>query len=109
MNPTVHAIGAGADPEAVLTALAEVVDPELAIDIVSLGLVYTVQIAGAAVAVEMTLTTPGCPLHGSIAEAVRARLSQLDGVGAVDVSLVWDPPWTPDAMSERARQALGFA
>lgn len=109
MTPTLHTLAPSADPDAVLAALAEVLDPELGIGILDLGLVYTVQISGDAVAVEMTLTTPGCPLHGSIADAVEARLTLLDGVGSVDVSVVWDPPWSPEAMSERARRALGFA
>lgn len=108
MSPTIHAIGPGADPESVMAALGEVVDPELGIDILSLGLVYTVQVAGGAVAIEMTLTTPGCPLHASITEAVTTRLSRVDGVATVDVAIVWDPPWRPDSMSERARRALGF-
>lgn len=108
MTPNVHVVGPSADPQAVLTALGEVVDPELGIDILDLGLVYTVQLAGEAVAVEMTLTTPGCPLHGSIAAAVEARLASVEGVRTVDVSVVWDPPWTPESMSDRARRVLGF-
>jgi len=105
MTPNVHAIGPSADPEAVLTALGEVVDPELGTDILNLGLVYTVQVAGEAVAVAMTLTTPGCPLNGSIAHAVEARLANVEGVGTVDVTVVWDPPWTPESMSQRAGRA----
>lgn len=108
MTPTVHALAPIADPDVVVSALGEVLDPELGIGIVDLGLVYVVHIAGGAVAVEMTLTTPGCPLHGSIADAVEARLARVEGVASADVTVVWDPPWTPEAMSERARRALGF-
>ncbi|MEJ2287266.1 MAG: metal-sulfur cluster assembly factor [Deinococcales bacterium] len=108
MTPTMHALAPVADPDTVLAALGEVLDPELGIGVLDLGLVYAVQISGEAVAVEMTLTTPGCPLHGSIADAVEARLARVDGVGTVAVTVVWDPPWTPEAMSERARRALGF-
>lgn len=109
MNPQLHTLAPASDPAALLGALGEVLDPELAIGILDLGLVYDVRIAGEAVAVEMTLTTPGCPLHGSLADAVEARLAQVEGVGSVEVSVVWDPPWTPDAMSERAKRLLGFA
>jgi len=108
MTPNVHAVGPGVDPEALLTALGEVVDPELGIDILNLGPVYTVEVAGEAVAVAMTLTTPGCPLHASIADAVEFRVARVEGVGTVDVTVVWDPPWTPESTSERARRALGF-
>lgn len=108
MTPALHTLAPTPDPDAVLAALGEVLDPELALDILSLGLVYAVQIAGEAVAVEMTLTTPGCPLHGSIAAAVEGRLARLEGVETVDVTVVWDPPWTPSSMSEAARRALGF-
>jgi metal-sulfur cluster biosynthetic enzyme len=108
MTPTLHTLAPVPDPDAVLAALGEVLDPELALDILSLGLVNAVQIVGEAVTVEMTLTTPGCPLHGSIAAAVDARLTRVEGVGAVDVIVVWDPPWTPASMSDEARRALGF-
>jgi len=108
MTPNLQTLAPAADPDAVMQALGEVLDPELAIGVIDLGLVYDVRIAGGAVAVEMTLTTPGCPLHGSIAEAVQASLERVEGVASVDVNVVWDPPWTPDAMSERARRALGF-
>lgn len=94
--------------QAVLDAMRRVIDPELGLDVVSLGLVYSVTIVDDAVAIEMTLTTPGCPLHGSIEADVRRRLQDLPGVGSVDVTLVWDPPWTPDAMTDQARRALGF-
>jgi len=93
---------------AVLDRLGRVIDPELGVDIVNLGMVYVVRVNGADVNVEMTLTTPGCPLHASIEEQVRARVGELEGVGDVLVDLVWDPPWTPMAMSEAAKRALGF-
>ncbi len=108
MIPTLHTLAPVPDPDAVLGGLAEVLDPELALDVLSLGLVYTVRIVGGAVAVEMTLTTPGCPLHGSIAAAVEQRLAGVEGVDTVDVTIVWDPPWTPASMTDAARRALGF-
>ncbi len=92
----------------VLEALHAVIDPELGIDIVSLGMVYEVGVAGGLAAVRMTLTTPGCPLHGSIEADVKHVLGQVPGVDHVSVELVWDPPWTPDAMNDTAKRALGF-
>lgn len=89
-------------------ALHAVIDPELGIDIVNLGMVYVITVNGADVAVQMTLTTPGCPLHASIEEQVRLRVGELEGVGDIEVELVWDPPWTPMSMTEEAKRALGF-
>jgi len=99
LNPTVSA-------DAVIDALREVYDPELGVDIVSLGLVYDLHIAGDSVHLMMTLTTPGCPLHGTIKKEVLLRLEQLPGVGWVDIQLVWDPPWSPERISDEARQTL---
>ncbi|HEU0168114.1 MAG TPA: metal-sulfur cluster assembly factor [Chloroflexota bacterium] len=94
---------------AVLEALKEVIDPELGINVVDLGLIYDIAIDGSDVLITMTLTTPGCPLHESIAEAVDevVRL-MVPGAGAVEVELVWDPPWTPDRISEQGRLELGW-
>lgn len=93
---------------AVFERLELVIDPELGIDIVNLGLVYEVTVTGAEVVIDMTLTTPGCPLHASIEDQVRARVGELAGVATVVVNLVWDPPWTPSSMSPLARRDLGF-
>lgn len=92
----------------VLESLRAVIDPELGLDIVSLGMVYVVSVVGGVVNIEMTLTTPGCPLHASIEADVKHVLGQVPGVDEVSVELVWDPPWTPDAMSDSAKSALGF-
>ena len=92
----------------VLEALHAVIDPELGIDIVSLGMVYVVTVVGGDVNIEMTLTTPGCPLHASIEADVKHVLGQVPGVDDVNVELVWDPPWTPDSMSDSAKSSLGF-
>ncbi|HZJ08835.1 MAG TPA: metal-sulfur cluster assembly factor [Trueperaceae bacterium] len=100
--------GAAVPASAVLERLEQVIDPELGLDIVNLGMVYEVFVTGADVAIQMTLTTPGCPLHASIEEQVRARVGELDGVGSIAVTLVWDPPWTPMSMSQAAKRALGF-
>ena len=92
----------------VLESLHAVIDPELGLDIVSLGMVYVVTVVGSSVNIEMTLTTPGCPLHASIEADVKHVLGQVPGVDEVSVELVWDPPWTPDAMSDTAKSTLGF-
>lgn len=89
-------------------ALKDVIDPELGLDIVNLGLVYTLQLVGGNVAVTMTLTTPGCPMHGSIKRDILYRLERLPGVEWVDIELVWDPPWSPEAMSDEARRQLSW-
>lgn len=104
LNPVISA----AD---VLTALGTVIDPELGIDVVNLGMIYRIDSVGDSVRVELTLTTPGCPLHGSIVEEVRRAVAAVAPMPAkvdVDVQLVWDPPWTPDSMSESAKRALRF-
>jgi metal-sulfur cluster biosynthetic enzyme len=93
---------------AVLAALREVIDPEINCNIVDLGLVYSIHIAGGTVRVTMTLTTSGCPMHESIAEGVRAALLALDGVQAAEVDVVWDPPWNPAMMTETGRRATGW-
>lgn len=91
-----------------LTALATIKDPELGLDLVSLGLIYETRIQGASAHIRMTLTTPGCPLAATIIEDVRAALRSLPDVHDVSVDLTFDPPWTPDRMSQEARAALGM-
>lgn len=95
-------------PQLVTLALRTCDDPELHINIVDLGLVRDVKITGNRVAVRMTLTAPGCPMGASIVEDVRDTLAALPGVGPVTVNLDFDPPWTPDSMSEEAKQHLGL-
>src|SRR5216117_3061788 len=87
--------------------LRQVVDPELDCNIVDLGLVYGIAIDGAKITVTMTLTTPGCPMHESIAWGVQSALLNLEGVEEVDVQLVWDPPWAHARMSDRGRERTG--
>ena len=79
-------------------ALETVFDPELGMSILALGLVYDVTITGRTVRVTMTLTAPGCPLHGVMTDWVRAALLRVPGVDRVDVVVTFDPPWTPDRM-----------
>ena len=96
-------------PELVRSLLRTVIDPELGVNIVDLGLVYEIATDdGGAVTIEMTLTTPGCPLGGFLEDQIRACLTPLPQVRDVRVELVWDPPWEPEAMSEAAREQLGW-
>ncbi|HEY6578100.1 MAG TPA: SUF system Fe-S cluster assembly protein [Rhizomicrobium sp.] len=111
-----HAQSAALPPEELeaftaklVTALKTVYDPEIPVDIYELGLIYTVDVAAnRAVAVEMTLTAPGCPVAGEMPEMVKTALEGVDGIGAVTVSMVFDPPWTPEKMSEEAKLELNM-
>lgn len=92
----------------ILSALETVVDPEMGINIVDLGLIHAVTIHDGHVLVELTLTTPRCPLAGRIAaETEQAVRQAADPADRVEVTLVWDPPWTPDRMSDEARRQFG--
>jgi metal-sulfur cluster biosynthetic enzyme len=91
-------------------ALREVVDPELGVNVVDLGLIYGITTDGGHVRVAMTLTTPGCPLHASMSQAAEAMIwAMVPGVQDVSVELVWDPPWSPDHITAAGRLALGWA
>lgn len=92
----------------VLSKLAKVIDPELGVNIVDLGLVYDVFVKGKSVKVVMTLTTPGCPLAGVFEGLVNEAVSEVEGITEVKVDLTFDPPWTQDMMSEEAKAELGF-
>lgn len=91
------------------SALREVFDPELSLDVVSLGLVYDIRAEGDDLVVDMTLTTPGCPVSESLPEQAReAIIEATDDQVTVDVRVVWDPPWSPEKMDDAAASALGF-
>jgi metal-sulfur cluster biosynthetic enzyme len=92
--------------DAVWDALAQVIDPELGLDVVELGLIYDVALRGDAVAVRMTLTTAGCPLHDVIVGGVERAVTAA-GASAVDVEVVFDPPWDPDRIGAAGRDRLG--
>ena len=94
--------------ELVQRQLFDVIDPELGVNIVDLGLVYDIEVADGSVAIEMTLTTPGCPLGGFIEDSIQACLHSLPQVRDVAVRLVWDPPWDPQVMSDAAKEELGW-
>lgn len=92
-----------------LGCLYDVVDPELGINIVDLGLVYDLNVDDELVCVEMTMTTPACPLHDYLTEQVEQAIrAEMPDVRSVAVHLVWDPPWGPERMSRVARQELGW-
>jgi metal-sulfur cluster biosynthetic enzyme len=96
-------------PDDVLESLKLVLDPEVGVNIVDLGLIYGVTVTGGSVAIEMTLTTPGCPLHESIEQAVRRVLeTRHSGITGIRVDLVWDPAWTVDCITEDGKAELGW-
>lgn len=92
----------------VTEALRTVYDPELGLNIVDLGLIYGVDIQDGKVSVRMTLTTQGCPMHNAMTDWTREAVERLPDVKEVDVQVVFDPPWTPERMSEAAREELGL-
>lgn len=94
--------------EQVREALSQVYDPELALNVVDLGLIYAIDIEDGRVRVEMTLTTEGCPLHNTIPMWVKEAVEALPGVEQAEVVMVWSPPWTPERMSAKAREELGM-
>jgi FeS assembly SUF system protein len=92
-----------------VTALKTVFDPEIPVDIYELGLIYKVDVAdNKDVAVDMTLTAPNCPVAGEMPENVKAALQLVDGIGEVTVNMTFDPPWTPERMSEEAKLELNM-
>lgn len=95
-------------PDQVRDVLRTVVDPELHINIIDLGLVYDVEVHGPVVDVKMTLTSPGCPYGPYLLHQVKDTLMQMKGIDDATVAVVWEPPWGPDKMSEEARLELGF-
>ncbi len=91
----------------IIEVLRTIYDPEVPVNIYDLGLVYDLKIDDAGVArITMTLTSPACPVAGSLPPQVEAEVRELDGVADCEVEIVWDPPWTPDMMSEAARLQL---
>ena len=94
--------------ESVVSALEECYDPEIPVNIVDLGLVYDIRLDNSRVEVDFTLTAPGCGMATVIREDIYAKLLTINGVSEAVVNIVWDPPWTPDRMSDTARKALGF-
>lgn len=95
--------------ERIIEAVSEIYDPEIPVNIYELGLIYEINVKeDNAVEVIMTLTTPACPVAGSLPGEVEQKVLSVDGVESVHVELIWDPPWSPDMMSEAAQLQLGF-
>lgn len=93
----------------IMAGLREVFDPEIPVNIYELGLIYEIKIdADQNVSVVMTLTSPGCPVAGEMPGWVQGEIFKVEGVGTVDVELVFDPPWTPDMMAETAKLELNM-
>jgi metal-sulfur cluster biosynthetic enzyme len=92
----------------VTDALRDVIDPELGLDFVELGLIYEVEVDAGTVHISYTLTSPGCPIGPQVAEQMEEFVGELDGVEAVEPTMTFSPPWTPERMSEDAKFALGF-
>jgi FeS assembly SUF system protein len=96
-----------ASKEAVIDILRTVCDPEIPVNIYDLGLIYRLEVAkDGNVSIDMTLTAPGCPVAGAMPRTVAEAVAVVDGVGEVEVKLVWEPPWTQERMTEDARLAL---
>lgn len=95
--------------EQVYSALKKCMDPEIPVNVVDLGLVYKIKVNDENnVDIEMTMTTRGCPLHDTLVSDVKRYVGKITGVGGVNVSIVWDPPWSLDKMEPSVREQLGF-
>ncbi len=111
MDEALRSEGSRGEPsaEAVRAALRLVVDPEVGVNVVDLGLIYDVTVSGGDVQVRMTMTTPACPLGEALTEQAEATVRQhVAGVRSVSVDLVWEPPWEPSMMSGEAKKQLGW-
>ena len=98
-----------ASRDQIIEAVSTVYDPEIPVNIYILGLIYEIEIdAQGEVKIDMTLTSPGCPVAGILPQQVADAAAAIDGAGTVEITLVWDPPWTADLMSEEAKLALGM-
>jgi FeS assembly SUF system protein len=94
--------------EQVIDTLRTVYDPEIPVNIYELGLVYGIDASSEDVVVRMTLTSPGCPVAGTLPMEVESKVEEIPGVKSAKVELVWDPPWNPDMISEAGKLQLGI-
>jgi metal-sulfur cluster biosynthetic enzyme len=101
-------LGCVATIDDVTDALRDVIDPELGLDFVELGLIYDIEIEGPSVRITYTLTSPGCPIGPQVSEQIEEFVGELEGVEEVLPTMTFSPPWTPERMSEDAKFALGF-
>ena len=106
---TAQADPAAPSEDAIRDALRFVVDPEVGLNVVDLGLVYSIEVSAKRIGVRMTMTTPACPVADTLVESARAAVrAAAPGITNIDIELVWDPPWNPDMMSEIARAHFGW-
>jgi metal-sulfur cluster biosynthetic enzyme len=98
----------GLSADLVKLALRRVKDPEVNLNIVDMGLIYDIRVAGADVAIDMSLTTPACPSGPQIMEEAEREVKAIEGIGKVELNLVWSPPWGPQRIEPRVRAYLGF-
>ncbi|HUI38750.1 MAG TPA: iron-sulfur cluster assembly protein [Thermoplasmata archaeon] len=102
--------GPYAERERLMTEkLKQIYDPEIPMNIVDLGLIYGFEWQGDDVKLKMTLTAPGCPVAGILAEEIKLALEQVPQVKSATIDMVWEPPWTPERMSEFAKRQFGYA
>lgn len=95
--------------EKIIEKLRACYDPEIPVNIYDLGLIYRINLeADGAVAIDMTLTAPGCPVAGTLPKEVELKVAEVEGVAGAKVRVVWDPPWSPDLLSDEARLELGM-
>ena len=94
--------------EKVISEIKKVYDPEIPVNIYELGLIYKIEINDKKVDIDMTLTSPNCPVADSLPKMVKNNILKIEGVSDVDLNLVWDPPWTKDKMSEAAKLELNL-
>lgn len=99
--------GAPAAEQNVRRSLKKVIDPELGLNVVDLGLIYGIEAGGSHARIVMTMTTPGCPALGYLKDAVARAAAETPGIDGVTVEIVWSPPWSPDMMTEEGRRFFG--
>ena len=93
----------------IIDVLKNCFDPEIPVDLWSLGLIYNISISNdSAVSITMTLTTPGCSMGSYMAEDIKMKLSSIENISDIDVEIIFDPPWKPEMMNNSAREKLGF-
>ncbi|MDP9122183.1 MAG: SUF system Fe-S cluster assembly protein [Acidobacteriota bacterium] len=108
-EPSLDAVQTESLEAEIVEALKSIFDPEIPVNIYELGLIYDLHVeAAGAVLVKMTLTSPACPVAGSLPGEVKSKVESVPGVTAAEVELVWDPVWNPSMMSEAARLQLGM-
>jgi metal-sulfur cluster biosynthetic enzyme len=104
------AVGPYTERERLITEnLKQIYDPEIPMNIVDLGLIYGYEWTGDDLTLKMTLTAPGCPVAGILADEIKAAIEKVPNVKSAKVDMIWDPPWTPERMSEFAKRQFGYA